>query len=227
MNRFYANSLNLTDFVSLPLLPNYVFCTLFKPNASKQRILTTKLKLMRRIITLGSLVLFLIACNDFSFPPQCDDCGFQCLQEGERNIFTNNCPLGFTCEYNVYTNAKIDTSEPNGIGEGRNTVFEIITFTEAVAGTTNDDVRKTTIFEIPANQRTFYVSPEDLSKTRANLKNECFFCLNPNFVPADVGCIAGEQQASGIWFVYGKINFPYSDGNEEVKFEARFNEVAM
>lgn len=183
---------------------------------------------MGKLVTsIGLVFLFLVSCNDFSFPPQCDDCGFQCLEEGEPNVFTNNCPLGFTCDYNVYTNAKIDISEPNGIGEGRNNVFEIITFTEAVAGTTDDDVRRTTLFEIPASQRTFYVSSEDLSRTKANLKLECFFCPNPNFVPAGVGCIAGEQQASGIWFVYGKVNFPYSDGDEEVKFEARFDEVLM
>ncbi|MFT6480579.1 MAG: hypothetical protein ACJAVP_003741, partial [Spirosomataceae bacterium] len=51
---------------------------------------------MRRIITLINIVLFIVACNDWSFPPKCDDCGFICLQEDELNVFTNRCPLGFT-----------------------------------------------------------------------------------------------------------------------------------
>lgn len=171
------------------------------------------------------ILLFLASCNNFSFPPQCDDCGFQCLQEGELNVFTNICPLGFTCEYNVYQNAKVDISKPSGIGKGRNTVFEMITFTEAVINIADDDVRRTMVFEIPAGQRTFYVSPGDLAKTNAFLKSECF-CLNTDFVPAGVGCVAGEEQANGVWFLYGKISFPYSYGNEEVKFQARFNKVA-
>ena len=170
------------------------------------------------------IILFFFSCNNFSLPPQCEDCGFICLQEGELNVFTNICPLGFTCEYNVYTNAKVDISEPSGIGKGRNTVFEMITYTEGVINIADDEVRRTMVFEIPADQRTFYVSPGDLSKTNAFLKSECF-CLNTDFVPAGIGCLAGEKQANGIWFLYGKIAFPYSYGNEEVKFEARFEEV--
>ncbi|MFB0946661.1 MAG: hypothetical protein QMB24_11030 [Spirosomataceae bacterium] len=179
---------------------------------------------MRRIITLISIVLFIVACNDWSFPPKCDDCGFICLQEDELNVFTNRCPLGFTCEYNVYTDSKVDISEPSGISKGRNTVFEMITYTEAVASNINDDIRRTMIFEIPTDQRTFYVSPEDLTKTRAHLKTECI-CPTTQFVSGELGCIAGEMQFDGVWFVYGKVSFTYPYGTEEMKFEARFDEV--
>lgn len=178
----------------------------------------------KRIVSVSFLFLFAVACNDFSFPPKCDDCGFVCLQDGERNVFTNICPLGFTCEYNVYTNSRIDISEPSGIGEGRNNVFEMITYTEAVANNPADDIRKTMIFEIPADQRTFYVSTEDLTKTKAQLKTECI-CPNTTFIASEVGCIAGEMQFDGVWFVYGKVDFEYPYGTEEVKFEARFDEV--
>jgi hypothetical protein len=178
----------------------------------------------RLVLSISFILLFIVACNSWSFPPKCDDCGFVCLQEGEINVFTNNCPLGFTCEYNVYPNSKVDLSEPSGVGKGRNTVFEMITYTEAVANNTNDDIRKTMIFEIPADQRTFYVAPEGLTKTKAHLKTECL-CLTTDFVSGELGCIAGEMQFDGVWFVYGKVSFSYPYGTEEMKFEARFDEV--
>jgi hypothetical protein len=33
------------------------------------------------------------------------------------------------------------------------------------------------------------------------------------------------MQFDGVWFVYGKVSFSYPYGTEEMKFEARFDEV--
>jgi hypothetical protein len=43
--------------------------------------------------------------------PKYDGYGFVCLQERETDIFTNNCGLGFTYEYNVYTNSRVVLSK--------------------------------------------------------------------------------------------------------------------
>lgn len=36
------------------------------------------------------------------------------------------------------------------------------------------------------------------------------------------GCMQGEKQSSGTWFVQGRLNVPYSWGNAVVKFDALF-----
>lgn len=166
-------------------------------------------------------IILLWACQGGSSLGDCEDCGFQCLDGGERNVVTNNCFLFDNCGFTYYPNSRIDTKESNGIAPGENNVFEFMVSNEAVEGI-RQEITNSLIFETDATIRTFEINGKEFNSLNAHFKRET---LNGNidFVPARSGCIAGEEQASGVWFMYGKVQVPTQDGSEDMKFEARFD----
>lgn len=165
------------------------------------------------------LSIALFSCNP-TLPIDCEDCGFQCLTNGESNVVTNNCFLYDDCGFKYYFNSRIDISEDKGFSEGQNKVFEFTTSNDEVAGI-RASLKNTIIFEVDDNLRVFEYNGEDFNRLNVQFRRESS-SGNIGYDEVKIGCIAGEQQANGVWFVYGKINVPNVQVEESLKFEARF-----
>lgn len=175
---------------------------------------------MRKQITLFFVLIpILISCRG-NLPTACDDCGFQCLTNGEKNVVTNNCFLFDDCGFNYYLNSRIDITESNGFSDGNKKVFKLTTSNDAVEGI-RLNLKNTLVFELDDEIRRFEYNGQDFNSLKVQFKRESGSNIN-GFDEVKIGCIAGEQQANGVWFVYGKVNVPNVDTDESVKFEARF-----
>lgn len=167
--------------------------------------------------------ILLVSCLSCSNEPpvECEDCGFNCLKGDEKKVENNSCEWFDDCAFNYYPNARIDTKQSNGITAGDKNVFEFTSLTSAIEGI-RPEVKNTLIFESEASIRTFWTKGEDFKDLNVQFKRTCV-CGNISFSPARVGCIAGEQQALGVWFMYGKVSVQTPNGDEEIKFQARFD----
>jgi hypothetical protein len=168
------------------------------------------------------LLLFCFSCSS-DFPVECEECGFNCLKGDEKKVENNNCQWFDDCAFNYYPNARIDTKQSSGIAPGDKNVFEFTSLTSAVEGI-RPEVKNALIFETDPSIRTFWINGEDFKDLNVHFKRTCT-CGNIAFTPAILGCIAGEQQAIGVWFMYGKATVQTPNGDEDVKFQARFDAV--
>ncbi len=168
-------------------------------------------------------ILFCFSCVG-DLPFECEECGFKCLEGDRKNIGTNNCSWFDDCGFLFYPDSRIDVTKSNGIGPGSNNIFEFKTTLFAIEGI-RPEIVKTLIFESDPAIRTFELNGAGFKSLNVHFKQECV-CGDVKLTPVEEGCIAGEQQATGIWFIYGKVMVNTPSGEEEMKFEARFDRIA-
>lgn len=166
------------------------------------------------------LSIFFCSCTK-SDVPQCENCEFDCLVEGEEDVITNTCLPNYNCSFKLLPNSEFDKDEFGGFANGSKTVFQMITETEGDEKIADDEFTNILIFEIDEKQESFQVSEEELKNVNVHFKKVCF-CSEVRFIAASSGCLKGQRQSDGSWYIQGKLTIPYSYGDQVVKVDARF-----
>jgi hypothetical protein len=153
--------------------------------------------------------------------PTCEQCNFNCLDRNDTDIVTNDCLDNWTCIFQVSAESKVDLNEAEGKAVGNNRVFQMMNRTEGSPMISDDEFENILVFELAENQNSFAVEAADLADMNVHFRRLCF-CADTEFQAVTAGCLQGEKQADGTWFVQGNLVIPYSWGDFEVKLEASF-----
>ncbi len=167
------------------------------------------------------LLLFILfqACS--KDVPDCENCSFDCVDVNDSDVITNDCLDNYECTFKIFTQAEVDLEERDGHGNGNKNVLQLVYETQGDLGIADDEFEKILIMEIDESQASFSVEGTELKSMNVHYKQICF-CVETDFKEIDKGCMQGERQEDGSWFVQGNLFAPYSFGEVEVKFDARF-----
>ncbi len=167
------------------------------------------------ILFMFSFLLLLSSCNKDKVET-CEDCNFTCLDGVEPDVYTNECRTGWTCSFKVFEQSKISTDEAQGVVSGDKTVFQMIRSTDGSPDIEDDEFTEILVFQLDSSQESFSEEASELT-LRVHFKQVCF-CPSVVFNPIFDGCLQGEKQADGTWFVQVFI-----DGQIEFGVEAQFS----
>lgn len=178
---------------------------------------------MKTIILAVSLAAFLMfSCDDETVDiPTCDDCNFTCLGANEADVITNACLDNYECTFSVTPQSKVDTDEREGRSGGDKNVFQMINETEGSVAIADDEFTDILVFELDETQDSFSVEDNELTGMKTHYRRICY-CGETEFKAVSSGCLQGEKQTDGSWFIQGNLNVVYGFGNIEVKLEAQF-----
>lgn len=171
---------------------------------------------------LSLAVLLLLTCEQDKISiPTCDDCNFTCLADNEADVITNACLDNYECTFLITAQSKVDTNEQEGVSGGDRNVFQMINDTEGSPQIADDEFTDILVFELDESQSSFSVEDNQLTGMKVHYRRICY-CGETEFKAIDSGCLQGEQQADGSWFIQGNLNVTYGFGLVEVKLEAQF-----
>lgn len=178
---------------------------------------------MQKTIFLSLLTLILLqSCQqDEAQIPTCEGCEFTCLAANDPDVVTNACLDNWDCQFKFTPLSRVDTTHSQGLGSGNKTVFQMINSTEGSAEIADDEFTHILVFELDESQQSFSVEGDELSDLNVHFQRICF-CIDRGFQAVTVGCMQGEKQPDGTWFVQGNLSVPFSFGDIEVKFDAQF-----
>lgn len=166
----------------------------------------------RTIFFLFSILLILSACKkEEDKVPTCEDCNFTCLGQSEPNVYTNDCQDNWTCSFKVFSASSIDLDENLGVVSGNKNVFQMIRSTEGDPMIADDEYTNVLVFDLAEDQNSFSVEDSDLAMMRVHYRSLCF-CSEVDFKPVTTGCLQGEKQADGSWFVQAFVEGAYDSG---------------
>lgn len=174
-------------------------------------------------IKFAPLVFICLIASCINSVPVCENCEFTCLDGTESDILTNDCLTDYECTFKILGDSEINIEESSGIGDGNKTVFEMITHTEGSPLIIDDEFTNTFIFELDASQESFSVENEELEAMNAHSRRICF-CPNHDFYKLTQGCMQGEKQDDGTWFIQADLIQPEELGEVELKFELQFTQ---
>ncbi len=166
------------------------------------------------------LIALLFASCDEDIPT-CENCDFTCLEENEPDVATNECLENWECEFVILPQSEVEISEVKGIVVGDKNVFKVRRFQEGSPEIADDEVSITIIFELDQNQKSFSAEGNDLKNMKVHYKKSCY-CPDVRFLEVSSGCMQGELQSDGAWFIQGRFSISTSELSIEEKFEARF-----
>lgn len=178
-------------------------------------------------ITFLFLFAFMLfqACNNDSGisnnVPTCENCNFTCIGTNDTDVFTNNCLNNWECSFSVIAESKVKIEEADGYTNGDKNVFLMKNYTEGSPAISDDEFTHILVFELDKNQNSFSVENADLKNMNVHFQRMCF-CAFRDFMPLTSGCLQGEKQADGTWFIQGNLIATYDWGNVEVKVDAQF-----
>lgn len=167
------------------------------------------------------LILFQACKKDEDLIPTCENCSFTCIDMNDTDVITNNCIDNWECTFRVVPQSKVHLIENYGVSAGDKNVFQMINFTEGALEIADDEFTNILVFELNESQNSFSVEDSELIKMKVHFRISCF-CSEVEFKPVTSGCIQGEKQSDGTWFIQGNLKIPYSYGDVEVKFDAQF-----
>ncbi len=178
---------------------------------------------MKTIILAISLATFLLfSCDDEAVEiPTCDDCNFTCLDANEADVITNACLDNYQCTFSITPQSKVDTDEQEGRSDGDQNVFQMINDTEGSAAIADDEFTNILVFELDESQNSFSAEDNELTGMKTHYRRICH-CGETEFKAINSGCLQGEKQPDGSWFVQGNLNVAYGFGIIEVKLDAQF-----
>jgi hypothetical protein len=160
------------------------------------------------------MLFFLAACNSDPIKvTTCEDCNFTCVDSNQLNIFTNSCRDNWECTFEVMNGSTVDLDQTFGISNGNKTVFKVEMVRTSVEPYVISDYESTNIlvFELDEPQNSFSVEDSELSNMRIHYRNICY-CADITFKPITLGCLQGEKQIDGSWFVQGYFEDSFDFG---------------
>jgi hypothetical protein len=162
------------------------------------------------------------ACNKEEMAiPTCENCDFTCLDANETDVITNECIENWECSFRSFPSSIVDLEQLEGVASGNKRVFQIIKSTEGEELIADDEFTHVLVFELEEDQQSFSVEGTELQDLNVHFRRICF-CTDIDFKAATSGCMQGEQQADGSWFIQGNLTIPYGSFDREMKFEAHF-----
>jgi hypothetical protein len=174
------------------------------------------------ILALSLATLLLFSCDDKTVTiPTCDDCNFTCLEANEADVITNACLDNYECTFSITPQSNVDPDEQEGVSSGDKNVFQMINDTEGSAAIADDEFTNILVFELDESQDSFSAEDNDLTGMQVHYRRICY-CGETEFKAVNSGCLQGEKQADGSWFIQGNLNVAYGFGNIDVKLEAQF-----
>ncbi len=152
----------------------------------------------------------------------CDNCDFTCLDVNVDSVMTNDCIDNWECDFSVTPNSEVDLEDVYGIKVGDKNVFQMINSTQGSLMIADDEFTNILIFELKESQNSFSVEDAELTKMNVHYRVACY-CTETEFKDVTSGCLQGEKQSDGTWFIQGDLIVPYTYGDTEVKFDAMFS----
>ena len=167
-------------------------------------------------------LILLQACDEIDPPiSTCENCNFTCIDANESDVMTNNCIDNWECDFKVIPQSKVDISEFEGHKSGDKNVFKMKTSTQGDSMIADDEYTHILVMELDKTQNSFSVESSELANMNVHFKRVCF-CSVVEFQALNAGCIQGEKQSDGTWFIQGNLTIPYSFGDIDVKLDAQF-----
>lgn len=175
-------------------------------------------------LSLFVLLMGLVACSkDDPKVPVCENCNFDCLDGTEEDVLTNDCQENFDCTFTVFANAKFDSNEFFGKGNGNKNLFQILTSTEGSSEIADDEFTNILVFELDSEQNDFSADETDFATMNAHFKRLCF-CAETDFKEITAGCIQGMKDENGVWFLQGNVDIEYEFGIITQQFDLQLEE---
>ncbi len=176
------------------------------------------------LIFLLLTTLLFHACNSDDDPrmPVCEACNFTCLDLSESEIFSNSCGANWVCSFKLNEQSQVDITDTRGFVDGIRNVFSMVNSTQGSLQATDDEITNTLVFDLGNIQSEFSSENEELAALNVHFKRVCF-CAETNFKAVTSGCLQGEKQSNGNWFVQGDLTIPYSFGDIDVHIDAEFS----
>jgi len=155
------------------------------------------------IFLLFSILVIFSSCDkENDTVPTCEDCNFTCLDQSEPNVYSNECQDNWECGFKVFSQSAIDLNENLGVVNGDKNVFQMVRSTEGDDAIADDEFTNILVFDLDESQNSFSVDDGDLANMNVHYRTFCF-CSTVDFRPVTIGCLQGEKQADGTWFVQG------------------------
>jgi hypothetical protein len=158
--------------------------------------------------------------------PECTNCTFTCVSEGEPDAYSNDCISDWNCQYNLFEDAEIvySNGEYDGtatVKPGSNLVFEAILETDGSPMIADDEVTKSLYFEVNAGQESFSVEGDDLNLLNVRYQRSCY-CTDVRFKQPVSGCMQGQKIDETHWKVQANLEVSYDNGSIPFKLDAVF-----
>lgn len=98
----------------------------------------------------------------------------------------------------------------------------MITSTEGSEAIADDELTHILVFEMDKDQNSFSIEEEAFENMEIYFKRICF-CEFVAFYPVVSGCLQGEKQTDGTWFVQGDLATATTFGGSfDVRIDAQF-----
>lgn len=178
-----------------------------------------------QFLLLTGLLIFSLQCrkND-DLLPECPNCNFTCIAEGEPDVFSNACRDNFTCEFKWQGNAQLDYSDNTAaqINPGNKLVFTAQIETEGHEGIADDEFTDLLYFEIAPSMNSFSAEGEELSLLNVRYRRACY-CLNRELIIPE-GCMQGQRIDADHWQIQANLTIDYGTWTKALKIDAVFVE---
>jgi len=172
------------------------------------------------IVLIFICLVIMLSCGKDDLPT-CENCNFTCLDDIETDVLSEECIDEWDCSFKVFGQSEVDITEREGIGAGDKIVFQMNNSTEGAMEIADDEYTNILVFELDASRTSFSAEDEQLKNLNMHYREICF-CLDTEFKEISSGCIQGERQSDGTWFVQGSLIVPNASGDFTVNLEALF-----
>jgi hypothetical protein len=169
------------------------------------------------------LLLFCTCKQDEVNIPLCENCAFSCLEDNATEVVTNDCRDNWDCTFRLAPQSRVATGEFEGLASGEKLAFQLLNSTQGDERIADDEFTYILVFELEDSLTSFSAEGEELSLLQVHFRRICF-CPETDFRAITAGCLQGEKQSDGSWFVQGNLNVPYTGGDFPFKLEAQFVE---
>ncbi len=156
--------------------------------------------------------------------PTCELCEFTCLDKNETEVITSNCIDNWMCDFKIWPESIVDTSEYRGYASGNKQVFKMVNYTEGDSVIIDDEKSEHLIFELEESQSSFSVEDNELASLKVHYYYFWFGGHLFKYRAVESGCLQGEKQEDGTWRVQGFLNPPAPFDFRVLKIDTRFEE---
>lgn len=171
-----------------------------------------------------SFIFVCFQCKKEDTLPECPNCDFTCIPQGEPDVVTNDCKNNFTCDFGLHPNSKLDYSDENFdnyIKSGNNLVFRMSLHTEGEDIIADDEFTDLLYFEIDPSMESFSAENDNLDLLNVRFQQLCF-CADVKTKKPASGCMQGQKIDDNHWKVQANLTIQYPSWEKEVKVEAVF-----
>jgi hypothetical protein len=140
-------------------------------------------------------VFLSLRCDKEDNLPECPNCDFTCIPQGEPDVVTNDCKNNFTCQFELHPDSKLDYSDENFdsyIKSGNNLVFRLYLHTDGAANVADDEFTDLLYFEIDPSAESFSAENDNLDLLNVRFQQLCF-CADVKTKKPSSGCMQGQR----------------------------------